>query len=155
MSCSTAVAPTNKLELTLDEQDVSEVERTPCTTPRGYRAIPLDITPTTWKADLSKCNVCGEACACCALARALVLLLRLLCVCGATHKQVFLIFRLSPRALERARRLAYLPTLHALDLLYYLSPVIAHEGHELVAFRILSHVAKRHRVAIIRGFCAG
>lgn len=59
-----AAAMPNKLGLTLDE-DTAGVpptgqNRTPCETPKGYRAIPLDITPTTWKADLSKCNVCGE-----------------------------------------------------------------------------------------------
>lgn len=67
----------NKLGLTLDE-DTSGLptgqNNTPCETPKGYRAIALDITPTTWKADMSKCNVCGEPmiavmyrrCCCCA-----------------------------------------------------------------------------------------
>eukprot|EP00903_Cladosiphon_okamuranus_P006454 g6314.t1 len=61
MSSSTAAAAhTNLFELSLDdEQDVAGVEATsPCATPRGYRAIPVDLKPTTWQADLSKCSVC-------------------------------------------------------------------------------------------------
>eukprot|EP00752_Nemacystus_decipiens_P002342 g2214.t1 len=58
MSRSTAT-PTSSLELTLDEHDVDAEQRTPpCATPKGYRAIPVDITLTTWKADLTKCSVC-------------------------------------------------------------------------------------------------
>lgn len=33
----------------------------PTPTPKGYRALGLEITPTSWKKDLSKCNVCGES----------------------------------------------------------------------------------------------
>ncbi|CAM9647372.1 unnamed protein product, partial [Scytosiphon promiscuus] len=60
---ATAAAAPNKLGLTLDE-DSSGVptgrNKTPCATPKGYRAIALDITPTSWKADLSKCSVCDD-----------------------------------------------------------------------------------------------
>ncbi|CBJ33860.1 conserved unknown protein [Ectocarpus siliculosus] len=52
---------TNKLRLTLDEEDQAKQQQTkPCATPRGFREIPLQITPSTWKTDLTKCNVCGD-----------------------------------------------------------------------------------------------
>jgi len=63
MSCAEAAVPTNKLGLRIeDEQDAPPAKRTPCVTPtpKGYRAIELEINPSTWKPDLSKCKVCGE-----------------------------------------------------------------------------------------------
>lgn len=62
MSSSPAM-PT--LEMTPEELGgvTAAQNKTTCATPtpKGYRAIALEITPTTWKADLSKCNVCGES----------------------------------------------------------------------------------------------
>ena len=53
---------TDKLGLRIDAQQDAPTAKgaTPCATPKGYRAIELEINPSTWKPDLSKCKVCGE-----------------------------------------------------------------------------------------------
>lgn len=55
----------NKLQLTLDDEhdqakQQQQQQTKPCATPRGFREISLQITPSTWKTDLTKCNVCGK-----------------------------------------------------------------------------------------------
>lgn len=55
------------LEMTPEElggTTARQNKRTACPTPtpKGYRALGLEINPTSWKEkDLSKCSVCGES----------------------------------------------------------------------------------------------
>lgn len=60
---STTAAAVPILEMTPEELGgaTARQSKKTCPTPKGYRALGLQITPTSWKVDLSKCNLCGES----------------------------------------------------------------------------------------------